>query len=76
MLWSVPGPHGFYVDDRKYFSYSNEGSGVDAWPFDQAHYLILNLAIGGAWGGTKGIDDSIFPQKYYIDYVRVYEQKR
>lgn len=66
----------FYVDDRKYFSYSNEGSGVDAWPFDQAHYLILNLAIGGAWGGTKGIDDSIFPQKYYIDYVRVYQQKK
>jgi hypothetical protein len=46
---------------------------VDAWPFDQPHYLILNLAIGGAWGGQKGIDESIFPARYEIDYVRVYE---
>jgi beta-glucanase (GH16 family) len=63
----------FFVDDRKYFSYANEGTGVAAWPFDQAHYLILNLAIGGSWGGAKGIDNSIFPQKYLIDYVRVYQ---
>jgi len=65
----------FYVDDRKYFTYANEGSGVDAWPFDQPQYLILNLAIGGSWGGTKGIDDSIFPQTFLIDYVRVYARE-
>lgn len=64
----------FYVDDQKFFSYAKEaGAGEDAWPFDQPHYLILNLAIGGAWGGQKGIDDSIFPARYEIDYVRVYE---
>jgi len=34
-------------------------------------YLLLNTAIGGSWGGE--IDDSIFPQKYLIDYVRVYK---
>ncbi|HEY3388185.1 MAG TPA: glycoside hydrolase family 16 protein [Prolixibacteraceae bacterium] len=33
-------------------------------------YLLLNTAIGGSWGGD--IDDSIFPQKFLIDYVRVY----
>jgi beta-glucanase (GH16 family) len=64
----------FFVDGRKYFTYENEGSGPEAWPFDQEHYLILNLAIGGAWGGAKGIDDSIFPQRFYIDYVRVYQK--
>jgi beta-glucanase (GH16 family) len=64
----------FYVDDKKYFTYENEGSGVDAWPFDRDQYLILNLAIGGAWGGAKGIDDTCFPQRYYIDYVRVYQR--
>ncbi len=64
----------FFVDDRKYFTYHNEATGRDAWPFDQAQYLILNLAIGGSWGGAKGIDDASFPQQYVIDYVRVYEK--
>lgn len=64
----------FFVDDKKYFTYLNENSGADAWPYDKDQYLILNLAIGGAWGGTKGIDESAFPQKFLIDYVRVYQR--
>ncbi|HLH53557.1 MAG TPA: glycoside hydrolase family 16 protein [Verrucomicrobiae bacterium] len=63
----------FFVDDKKYFTYENEGSGTDAWPYDKDQFLILNLAIGGAWGGAKGVDESCFPQRYYIDYVRVYQ---
>ncbi|NQU55527.1 MAG: glycoside hydrolase family 16 protein, partial [Bacteroidetes bacterium] len=63
----------FYFDDQRYFVYKNENTGMATWPFDKPHYLILNLAIGGSWGGQKGIDDSIFPQKFYIDYVKVYE---
>lgn len=66
----------FYVDDKKYFTFRNENppgqKNVETWPFNQPQYLILNLAIGGAWGGQKGIDDSIFPVRYLIDYVRVY----
>lgn len=65
----------FFIDDNKYFTFKNEGTGNAVWPYDKEHYLILNLAIGGSWGGQKGIDDSIFPQKYYIDYVRVYKSK-
>ncbi len=65
----------FFVNDSLYFSFKNEGTGNDAWPFDKPHYLLINLAIGGAWGGNQGIDDAIFPQKYYIDYVRVYREK-
>jgi beta-glucanase (GH16 family) len=65
----------FYFDDNKYFSFKNKKTGNDTWPFDKPHYLILNLAIGGAWGGQKGIDDAIFPQKYLIDYVKVYRLK-
>ena len=64
----------FFVDEKKYFTYQNEKSGPEAWPFDKDQFLILNLAIGGAWGGQKGIDDAIFPQRYAIDYVRVYEK--
>lgn len=63
----------FFVDGRKYFTFEKEDGGRDVWPFDQPHYLLLNLAIGGEWGGQKGIDDTIFPQRYFIDYVRVYE---
>jgi beta-glucanase (GH16 family) len=65
----------FFVDDHKYFTYENEGSGPDAWPYNKEQYLILNLAIGGEWGGAKGIDESIFPQRYCIDYVRVYQKE-
>ena len=65
----------FFVDDQKYFTYENEGTGRDVWPYNQPHYLILNIAVGGAWGGQKGIDDGIFPQKMLIDYVRVYQEK-
>jgi beta-glucanase (GH16 family) len=65
----------FFVDGKKYFTYRNEGSGVAAWPYDSDQYLILNLAIGGSWGGQKGIDDTIFPCRYYIDYVRVYRKE-
>jgi len=66
----------FYVDRTKYFSFRNEGTGNDVWPFDKPHYLILNAAYGGSWGGQKGVDNAILPQKYSIDYVRVYEQKK
>jgi hypothetical protein len=42
------------------------------WDYETG--FIRNLAIGGAWGGQKGIDDTIFPQRYCIDYVRVYQK--
>jgi beta-glucanase (GH16 family) len=64
-----------FVDDAKYFTFRNEGTGSRAWPFDKPQYLLVNLAIGGAWGGQKGIDDSLFPHRYLVDYVRVYQQK-
>lgn len=64
----------FSVDGKPYFTYTNEKSGFDAWPFDEPFYLILNVAIGGSWGGQKGVDDSIFPQRMEVDYVRVYEK--
>jgi len=63
-----------YVDGNQFFTYKNNGEGIDAWPFDQPFYLILNLAIGGNLGGKKGIDDSLFPHKFEVDYVRVYQK--
>ncbi len=71
--WS-PQKLDFFVDDRKYFTLENDGTGPDSWPFDAPQYLILNLAIGGTWGGQKGVDDGAFPQQFVVDYVRVYQR--
>lgn len=62
----------FYMDDNKYFTCPRKNEGIGEWPFFAPQYLLINLAIGGAWGGTKGIDDTIFPVSYQIDYVRIY----
>lgn len=65
----------WFVDDVSYFSYTDPGSGNDAWPYNSNFFIILNIAIGGNWGGQQGIDDTIFPQQMLIDYVRVYQRK-
>jgi len=56
-----------FVDGQKYFTFRNEGAGSSTWPFDKPQYLLINLAIGGSWGGQKGINDASFPQRYLID---------
>ena len=63
----------WYVDGNKYFTYGNINSNKDTYPFMSNFHLLLNIAIGGAWGGQRGIDDTIFPQKMEIEYVRVYQ---
>ena len=64
-----------YVDDKLYFEYKNEGLGKSKWPYIKPFYLILNVAVGGAWGNVEGIDNSAFPQTMEIDYVRIYQKK-
>ena len=61
-----------FVDGQQYFTFRNEGTGTRTWPFDKPQYLLINLAIGGTWGGQKGIDDALFPKQYLVDYVRVH----
>lgn len=65
----------FIVDDRAYFTVykSALGSSEAAWPFDQPFFLILNLAVGGNWGGAKGVDTTIWPRRMEVDYVRIYQ---
>ncbi len=64
----------FFVDDNKYFTFKNDNTDNMDWPFDKKQYLILNVAIGGSWAGKAGIDQTVFPQMMYVDYVRVYER--
>jgi beta-glucanase (GH16 family) len=62
-----------FVDDSLYFTYVNENRGWREWPFDKPFFLIMNIAVGGAWGRAGGpIDDTIFPQRMLVDYARVY----
>ncbi|MFV0469872.1 MAG: family 16 glycosylhydrolase [Dysgonomonas sp.] len=64
-----------YADGVPYFTFENDKKGdKNTWPFNEPFYLKLNLAIGGDWGGAQGIDTSIFPSRYEIDYVRVYQK--
>lgn len=69
-----PDEYRLYVDDVLYFTFKNEKTGFKEWPFDKRFHLLLNLAVGGNWGGMKGIDDTLFPHKFEIDYVRVYQK--
>ena len=67
----------YLINDQPFFFVYNDGNGDrDKWPFDEPHYIILNLAIGGDWGGVEGVSASAFPMKMFIDYVRVYKQSQ
>jgi beta-glucanase (GH16 family) len=64
----------FAVDGKDYFRFSRDYTySWQQWPFNKKFHLLMNIAIGGNWGGQEGLDNSIFPQSMEIDYVRVYE---
>ena len=74
----------FYVGDETAVScpedcdeimvYDNLYTGFELWPFDKKFHLILNLAIGGTWGGA--VASEIFPVEFIVDYVRVYQHQQ
>lgn len=63
-----------FVDGQKYFTSPNDNTGDDAWPFNKNFHIILNLAVGGDWGGAQGVDPNIWPRQMLVDYVRVYKK--
>lgn len=66
MVWSI--------DGEEYFEFKNEKKTFKEWPFDKRFHLILNLAIGGNWGGKYGVDESIVSRQMVVDYVKVYQK--
>lgn len=61
-----------YLDGELYHSFNiSKASKGNYNPFRNPHYLLINLALGGSWGGA--IDDQVFPVNYIIEYVRVYQ---
>jgi len=77
LIWG-PGNLKTYCDGEKFFEMSyvpqlnSEVAYQKAFPFDKEFFVILNLAIGGIWGGREGVDDSIFPVAMAVDYIRVF----
>lgn len=66
----------FFVDGEMYAEvWQTAFDDNNSWPFQKAHYMILNLAIGGTMGGA--VDDNIFsqPRKMLVDWVRVYQRQ-
>lgn len=61
-----------FVDDVQIFNFQNEGKGYQMWPFDQQFHWLINLAVGGNWGGQQGVDETAFPARMEVDYIRVY----
>ena len=61
-----------FVDDKLYLTYNDTSTDL-SWPFSKPQNIIINLAMGGGWGGCYGIDESINSQIMIIDYIRVYE---
>jgi beta-glucanase (GH16 family) len=58
-----------FVDGSDYFNFTVP---VTAYPgsLTSPLYLLINTALGGTWG--RDVDESILPQKFIIDYVRVF----
>lgn len=61
-----------FYDDTLYHTFSTKDINKKGrQSFQKPFYLLLNLALGGAWGGK--IDDDNLPQSFLVDYVRVYK---
>lgn len=70
-----------FVNDQNYFTFKNErltnpAADYQQWPFDKPFHLLLNIAVGGTWGGAQGVDATIWPRRMEIDYVRVSQPQK
>lgn len=62
----------FKNSDIPYMSQSSTSISSGTWPFNQAQFLIMNVAVGGDWPGSPTAQ-TVFPQSMYVDYVRVFQ---
>ncbi len=61
----------FSVDGIERYTYFPETKNDNTWPFNKAQYLLLNIAMGGVFGGE--IDSNFSASTMEVDYVRVYQ---
>jgi len=69
----------FSIDDRgPYNVFRKESDSSAKWPLNKDFYLILNMAVGGSWGGVQGVDEWSFKgngQIMEVDWVKVYQKR-
>jgi beta-glucanase (GH16 family) len=73
--WTASGMDIFY-DDAQVLGYHPTASQLKDsryWPYNREFFLILNVAVGGNWGGLHGVEAGAFPRTMQVDYVRVYQ---
>ncbi len=66
IIWN-PTSIKFSIDDVLYYTFPNNSS----LPFNQKFFIILNMAIGGNFGGV--VDPNFTSAQMEVDYVRVYQ---
>jgi len=62
----------FFVDEVEVYTFQPEIKNESTWPYNQPFYFIINVAIGGNFGGPT-IDNNVLPQEFILDYIRVYQ---
>ena len=62
----------FFFDDSRVYRYAPQIQNNETWPFNKPFFFILNLAVGGNFGGPVA-NNIEFPREFIIDYVRVYQ---
>ncbi|SOD19718.1 glycoside hydrolase family 16 protein [Pedobacter xixiisoli] len=60
----------WYLDNIEFYTFDTTGANKDE--FRRPYFLLLNLAVGGNWPGSPNAS-TVFPQKYIVDYVRVFQ---
>lgn len=67
----------WFVDGTLYETQTNWSTAKAPYPapFNQPFYIIMNLAVGGEYGGNPD-DTTVFPGELQVDYVRVYDETR
>lgn len=63
----------FSVDNQPKYTYKPSVKNLSTWPFDAPQFIILNVAMGGTFGGA--IDPAFQTSTMEVDYVRVYQVK-
>jgi len=68
-----PGVIRFLADGILYRTVVPQDLAPGAWVFDKPFFILLNVAVGGVWGGPPD-GSTVFPQQMAVDYVRVYRR--
>jgi beta-glucanase (GH16 family) len=60
------------VDDQLFLTTTKADVGAANYPFNEPEFLIFNVAVGGNWPGSPDASTT-FPQRMFVDYVRVFQ---